>query len=56
MATYNLKFTYKKSTPGTRVYEEDVEEGDKPVVGSLYIKKAYAGEADMVDVTLVIPD
>jgi hypothetical protein len=56
MTIHNLKFTYKKSTPGTRVYEEDVDVGEKPVVGSLYIKKAYAGEADMVDVTLVIPD
>lgn len=56
MATHQLKFTFKKNTPGTRVFQEDVEEGEKPVVGTLYVKKEYAGEADVVDMVLTIPD
>jgi len=44
-----LQFTESKETPGTFMFMEDVKDGDKEVVGRLYIKKAAADLVGLPD-------
>lgn len=39
MKPQTLKFVFEKETKTTFRYKEEVEEGKKPVVGTLYIDK-----------------
>jgi len=36
---FTAKFTKRKETKGTHVYEEQTEGGQPPKIGSLYIRK-----------------
>ena len=45
-------FTAKKATKGTIVYEEQPAEGKQPVIGTLYVKKWFAGTAQALAVTV----
>jgi hypothetical protein len=40
MKSHTLEFTFDRSTKNTHLFKE---QGDNPIVGSLYIKKAEAG-------------
>ena len=37
-----VSFTKGKETKGTFVYEEDIEDGEDPMIPSLYIRKSSA--------------
>lgn len=42
--TAELMFACIRETKGTFVFQEEVAEGAEPVIGSLYVKKSFAGE------------
>jgi hypothetical protein len=45
-------FGFLKDTKGCRVYEEQEIEGQAPIVGRLYLKKYFAGQAEKISLTL----
>jgi len=45
-------FAFLKDTKGCRVYEEQEIEGQAPIVGRLYLKKYFAGQAEVISLTL----
>ena len=49
-----LRFNRKKETKGCVVFEEEERPGEPPVIGSLYVKKYFAGNAAAVDVTITV--
>lgn len=59
MADKALKFKFEKETKTTfRFQEQDVAEGARPVVGTLYLSKSFVdpvnGTKPVTDVTLTI--
>lgn len=52
MAKQTVKFAREKETKNTVKFEEVVEKGKPPVVGSLYVQKWFAGDASELTVTL----
>jgi hypothetical protein len=49
-----IRFVHKKDTAKTRVYEEVPQQGQPPVVGTIYVQKWAAGDATEVTVELTI--
>lgn len=47
-----VKFVKAKETKGTIVFQEQLEEGQPDVVGTLYLKRWYAGSATRITVTI----
>ena len=47
-----LEFVKKKETPGCVVFQEKEQPGKPPIVGSLYVKKWFAGDRTTFAVTL----
>ena len=45
-------FAFLKDTKGCRVYDEVEVEGQAPIVGRLYLKKYFAGQAERISLTL----
>jgi hypothetical protein len=48
-------FTQARTTPGTFVYKEQVDDGETEISGSFYIKKAAAkllGDPKKVEITI----
>ena len=45
-------FAFLKDTKGCRVYDEVEVEGKAPIVGRLYLKKYFAGQAERISLTL----
>lgn len=54
MPTIALDFQKKKETKGCIVYEEIDRPGQPICVGSLYLKKFAAGDAEKVKVTVEV--
>lgn len=52
MTPVTLTFRHKKETTNKQRFEEDVVEGAKPIVGSLYVDKAIVGESKTLTVTI----
>jgi hypothetical protein len=51
MDSITLTFTHRNDTKGTRRYDEQVEDGQDAVIGSLYVKK-HANTPDTLTVTI----
>jgi hypothetical protein len=47
-----LKFKKEKETKNTVRFHEVPEEGKPPVIGTLYLQKWFAGEADTINITI----
>ncbi len=48
----SARFIKRKETPGTVVFAEQPEEGQPDIIGSLYLKKWFAGNATSITVTV----
>ncbi len=49
-----VNFVKEKETKNTIKYSEVPEEGQPPIVGTLYVQKWFAGSANNVKITLSI--
>ncbi len=47
-----LKFKKEKETKNTVRYQEVVEEGKPPIIGTLYLQKWFAGETETINITV----
>jgi hypothetical protein len=54
MKTRVLHFAHEKSTKNTERFAEQLEEGQPPVIGSLYVQKFAVGNAKSLTVTIEI--
>jgi hypothetical protein len=52
MPSKTVKFKLGKTTKNTVKYAELPEPGQPPVIGTLYVQKWFAGDADIVTVTI----
>ncbi|MFT6154428.1 MAG: hypothetical protein ACJA0E_000052 [Bermanella sp.] len=52
MSDKTIKFEFEKETKNSVRYKEVPDEGQPPIVGSLYVQKWYAGSSKMLEVTL----
>ncbi|WP_372882064.1 hypothetical protein [Psychromonas sp.] len=52
MSNKKVNFVYEKETKNSVRYKEVPEEGQAPVVGSLYIQKWFAGNSKQITVTI----
>ena len=50
--TVTIRFTEEKETKNTIRYQEQPEEGQPPIIGTLYVAKFWARGADRLTVTL----
>ena len=50
--TMTLKFKKEKETKNTVRFQEVPEEGKPPVIGTLYLQKWFAGEADTITIAI----
>jgi hypothetical protein len=50
--TRTVTFVREKETKNTVRFQEEPEAGQPPVVGSLYVAKWYAGDAQRLTVTI----
>jgi hypothetical protein len=50
------KFTMEKATKNTIKFNEDPPKGEPVVIGTLYVQKWAAGDAQSVEVTIEVPD
>jgi hypothetical protein len=56
MSEKTLKFVIEKETKNSVRYKEVPDEGQPPIVGSLYVQKWYAGNSKTLEVTLTKKD
>lgn len=47
-----VKFEFEKETKNSVRYKEVPEDGQPPIIGSLYVQKWYAGNTKNLEVTL----
>lgn len=52
MPTKTVDFEYEKETKNSVRYKEMPEEGQAPIVGSLYVQKWFAGSSKKLTVTI----
>jgi hypothetical protein len=50
-----VKFKVEKETKNTVRFEEIPEEGQPPIIGSLYLQKWFVGNATEIEVTVRKP-
>ncbi len=48
----SARFIKRKETPGCIVFSEQPDEGQPEIIGSLYVKRWYAGSAQSITVTV----
>jgi hypothetical protein len=51
-----IKFEFEKETKNSVRYKEVPDEGQPPIVGSLYVQKWYAGSSKTLEITLTKKD
>jgi hypothetical protein len=56
MSEKTLKFVIEKETKNSVRYKEVPDEGQPPIIGSLYVQKWYAGNSKTLEVTLTKKD
>lgn len=56
MSTVSIKLCYEKETKNSVRYKEEPEEGQAPVIGTLYVQKWFAGNSKDIEVTIVKRD
>jgi hypothetical protein len=47
-----IKFRKEKETKNTVRYQEVVEEGKPPIIGTLYLQKWFAGDTETINITV----
>ncbi len=47
-----VQFEYEKATKNSVRYKEVPEEGQAPIIGSLYVQKWFAGNSKNIQVTI----
>jgi len=47
-----IAFEYEKETKNSIRYKEVPEEGNPPIIGSLYVQKWFAGESKNIEITI----
>ncbi len=47
-----ISFEYEKETKNSVRYKEIPNEGDAPIVGTLYVQKWFAGSSKSIEVTI----
>ena len=47
-----VKFNYEKETKNSVRYKEEPEEGNAPIVGTLYVQKWFAGSSKNLEITI----
>ena len=47
-----LKFKKEKETKNTVRFQEVLEEGKPPIIGTLYLQKWFAGEAETINISI----
>ena len=52
MATKTINFSFEKETKNSVRYKEQPEEGQAPVMGTLYVQKWYAGDCKSLQITI----
>ncbi len=52
MSSATIKLTYEKETKNSVRYKEQAEEGQAPVIGTLYVQKWFAGDCKSIEVTI----
>jgi len=52
MSKKTVNFEYEKETKNSIRFKEAPEEGQAPVVGSLYVQKWFAGNCKNIQVTI----
>lgn len=52
MTKKTVKFEYEKATKNSVRYKEIPEEGEAPILGTLYVQKWYAGDAKSLQVSI----
>ena len=52
MTTKTVQFTFEKETKNSIRYKEVPEEGQAPIVGSLYLQKWFVGQSKNIQVTI----
>lgn len=52
MSSIKVQFEFEKETKNSVRYKEVPEEGQAPVVGTLYVQKWFAGKTKSVAITI----
>lgn len=52
MTPVTLTFKHERETTNTQRFKEEVADGARPIVGTLYLKKEIAGESKTLTVTI----
>ncbi len=52
MTTKTIKFTLEKETKNSVRYKEVPDEGQPPIMGSLYVQKWFAGSSKNLEITI----
>lgn len=52
MAKTVLNFEYEKQTKNSVRYKEVPEEGNAPVLGTMYVQKWFAGNSKNIEITI----
>lgn len=47
-----VKFEYEKETKNSVRFKEVPDEGNAPIVGSLYVQKWFAGKSKTIEITI----
>jgi hypothetical protein len=56
MSDKKIIFEFEKETKNSVRYKEVPDEGQPPIVGSLYVQKWYAGSSKTLEITLTKKD
>ena len=51
-----VQFEYEKETKNSVRFKEVPEEGQAPIVGSLYVQKWFAGQSKNIEITIELKD
>ncbi len=52
MSQTTVKFTLEKETKNSVRYKETPEEGKAPIMGTIYVQKWFAGNAQNIEITI----
>lgn len=52
MSQTTVKFTIEKETKNSVRYKEEPEDGQAPIMGTVYVQKWFAGNAKTIEITI----
>ncbi|RBP51074.1 hypothetical protein [Arenicella xantha] len=56
MSQITVKFSIEKETKNSVRYKEQPEAGKAPIIGTLYVQKWFAGDAETLEITIAKKD